>query len=69
MAEPDQRLTEAHENYELSQGLITDAEFKEDPEERSLRYLQAISHSMVALYLQNQVLIGLLQERSGAEPL
>ncbi len=57
MAETDERLAQADEHMERARGFISDAEFRDEIDTRTVRYLQAIAYSQVALYLQNQVLI------------
>jgi hypothetical protein len=57
MAQEDERLNAASERVERAEGFISDAEFREEYEVRTVRYLQAIANTMVALYQQNQVIL------------
>ena len=68
MPETDDRLAEAEHNMDVAQGYVRDAEFREDLVERNVRYLQAISHCLMALYQQNLAVIETLrgqQEQGG----
>jgi len=57
MVETDERLNAASERVERAEGFISDAEFREEYEVRTVRYLQAIAHTMIALYQQNQLIL------------
>jgi hypothetical protein len=63
MAETDERLSKAQELANSAEGFMSDAEFRSDHEMRIQRYLQSMAHSMMAVYLQNQVIL----EKLGAE--
>jgi hypothetical protein len=63
MAEPDERLTQINELVERAEGYISDAEFREEQEIRMVRYLQAVASTMLALKLQNEMVIELLRQQ------
>ena len=64
MPDTDERLLKALEHIKLTEGFMTDAEFREDHETRVIRYLQALTNGLLALSLQNQVIIELLEKQS-----
>ena len=67
MAAEDDRLEQARRRIEAAEGYVSDAEFREEHESRLIRYLQATSNALIAVHLQNQVIIDLLKEQeSGA---
>jgi hypothetical protein len=66
MADFEEQLNKAQEHVNLAEGYMTDAEFREEHETRLVRYLQAVSHSMLALYLQNQVIIEMMTKQQDA---
>ena len=67
MAETDERLQRAKELIDIVEGYISDAEFREEHETQLIRYMQAVSNALVAVSLQNLVIIDLLkQQGSGA---
>ncbi|MGD2175339.1 MAG: hypothetical protein PVJ27_08045 [Candidatus Brocadiaceae bacterium] len=65
MANAEELLSQAEENFELAQGYVSDAEFREEHETRVVRYLQAITRTMMAVYLQNAVLLEAMGEEGG----
>ncbi len=69
MAEQDERLAEAYQRLENARGFMSDAEFREEHETRQIRYLQAISNALVGIYLQNAVMLEIMQERQRLESL
>lgn len=66
MADIDQLLEEATSQVDQAEGYITDAEFREDFEEKQIRYQQAISHLLLAVYRQNLAIIDLMRGREEA---
>ena len=69
MAETDERLTRAKERVDMAEGYMTDAEFREEHDTRVLRYHQATCNALLALYLQNQVIIEMLRKQQDADSL
>ncbi|MFW6118798.1 MAG: hypothetical protein ACOC7S_00525 [Planctomycetota bacterium] len=69
MPEEDERLSDATQRVENALGFMSDAEFREEHETRQIRYLQAMSNTLVAIYLQNQVMLEMLQEQQRLESL
>jgi len=65
VAEDKDKAAQAAENVRLAEGFISDAEFREDLTLRELRYLQALCHLNIALYRQNEIIIGLLSRGEG----
>ena len=63
MAEMDEKLERAKELMERAQGFLSDAEFREEHETKQIRYLQAMSNSLVVLYLQNELIVDLLKKQ------
>ncbi len=63
MAEIDDILQEVTELRDRAQGYISDAEFREEYETRQLRYLQATSNALVAIVLQNSLLIDMMRKQ------
>jgi hypothetical protein len=64
MADTDETLEQATELLHRAQGFMSDAEFREDVDTKQTRYLQSISASLIAVCLQNGVIIDMLT-RSG----
>ena len=64
MADADERMEQITELLRKAEGFMTDAEFREEMETKQIRYLQAISHALLSLALQNQVIIDLLRSQS-----
>lgn len=60
MAETDERAAQADEMVELAEGYLADAEFREDYDMRQLRYLQATCQLLLAISVQNRIMIDLL---------
>ena len=60
MAETDERAAQADEMVELAEGYLADAEFREDYDVRQLRYLQATCQLLLAISVQNRIMIDLL---------
>ncbi len=60
MAETDERAAQADEMVELAEGYMADAEFREDYDVRQLRYLQATCQLLLAISVQNRIMIDLL---------
>ncbi|MFO8008727.1 MAG: hypothetical protein R6V05_13430 [Candidatus Brocadiia bacterium] len=67
MPRPEELTEEAEEHREAALNYIADAEFREEEAVRSLRFLQATAHLMLAVYNQNKVVIGLLREAQDLE--
>ncbi len=67
MPRPEELTQEAEEHHEAALNYIADAEFREEEEVRSLRFLQATAHMLLAVYNQNKVVIGLLREAQNLE--
>jgi hypothetical protein len=63
MAEPDARLARIKDLRDRAEGYFSDAEFREDQESRVTRYYQAIATSLLALTIQNEIIIELLKEQ------
>ena len=63
MAETDEMLQRAEELVRIAEGFMSDAEFREEHEMRQIRYLQAMCNGLIALSIQNQVMIDLLQKQ------
>lgn len=60
MAETDERAAQADEMVDLAEGYMADAEFREDYDVRQLRYLQATCQLLLAISVQNRIMIDLL---------
>lgn len=67
MADTDERLTKAQQRVDIAEGYMTDAEFREEHETRLIRYLQATVNALLALYLQNQVIIDMMAKQQDAD--
>ncbi len=67
MPRPEELTQEAEEHHEAALNYIADAEFREEEQVRSLRFLQAAAHLLVAVYNQNKLVIGLLREAQDLE--
>jgi hypothetical protein len=65
MAETEEREQRIVELMDRVEGLITDAEFREELDLRQVRYLQAIADNMRAIAIQNDIIIELLKEQGG----
>ncbi len=63
MADFEERLTKAQENVNRAEGYMTDAEFREEHETRLIRYLQASTNVLLAIYLQNQIMIEMMAKQ------
>lgn len=63
MAEDDERRTRITELVERAEGYISDAEFREEQEIRMVRYLQAVASTMLAVCIQNDMVIELLRQQ------
>lgn len=63
MADIDERLAQARQQLEHAEGFVSDAEFREEHEERTIRYQQATCHLLMGLFTQNEVIIDLLRDR------
>jgi hypothetical protein len=48
---------------ERAEGLLSDAEFREDQESKVVRYFQAITTTLLALAAQNEMIIELLSKQ------
>ena len=57
MAEVDPRQVKVKELIERAEGFLSDAEFREDQESRVTRYFQSISTTLLALALQNELIL------------
>lgn len=57
MADATETLKRANELVELAEGYMSDAEFREEMDIKQIRYLQAIANVMLALKLQNDLLL------------
>ena len=69
MADVDETLQRAKEYIDRAEGFVSDAEFREEYEMRVVRFLQAISSSVIAVYLQNQVLLESLRKQQDIDSL
>lgn len=67
MADTDERLTKAQQRVDIAEGFMTDAEFREEHETRLIRYLQATCNALLAMYLQNQVIIEMMKKQQDAD--
>jgi hypothetical protein len=67
MAAIAERLTEIHQLMENAEGYFTDAEFREDPETKRVRYFQSMSSSLRAITQQNAILIDLMARQAGED--
>jgi len=63
MADNDERLEEANRLLRVAQGYMSDAEFREDAEMKQARYSQATASLLVALTLQQQVMLEMMKSR------
>jgi len=63
MAKDNQAQQHIVELMENAEAYLTDAEFREETEERQMRYFQAMSTLLMAIANQNQLIISLLQEQ------
>ena len=61
MADTDARLEEVVARTRRAEGFMSDAEFREEVESKVVRYLQALSETMIAVIRQNEVIIDLLK--------
>jgi hypothetical protein len=57
MADAEETLKRADSLIELSEGYMSDAEFREEMDIKSIRYLQAMANQLMAIKLQNDVII------------
>lgn len=62
MADTDERMTELRALVEQAEGYLSDAEFREDVEMRSIRYSQAMTNLLLVLAKQNELVIELLKK-------
>jgi len=69
MADIDERLIKAQQRADIAEGFMTDAEFREEHEARQIRYLQATCSALLAIFIQNQVIIDLLKKEQDADSL
>ena len=63
MADIDPRPANIKAMVERAEGLLTDAEFREDQESKVIRYYQAIVTALLALAAQNEMIIELLSKQ------
>ena len=63
MAEVDPRPAKIKDLLERTEGFLSDAEFREDQESKTVRYFQAISTALLALAAQNEMIIELLSKQ------
>ncbi len=63
MPETDERLSKAKELANSAEGFMSDAEFRSEHETKLVRYMQSVSHSLLAICLQNEVLLERLGEQ------
>jgi len=64
MAEPDERLGRIRDLVNRAEGFISDAEFRDDYETRTIRYQQAMADTLLAIQLQNEIVIELLTQQA-----
>ena len=69
MPDHEEQLATAQEHFDLAEGYMSDAEFREEYYTRVLRYHQAACNVLVALYLQNQVIIDLMGKQQAMDGL
>ena len=63
MADTNERLEEAEGHIRRLDGFLADAEFSQDTEVRQIRYFQAMCEGLHAIYLQNAVVIQMMQRQ------
>jgi len=63
MADIDPRPANIKSLVERAEGLLSDAEFREDQESKVVRYFQAIATTLLALAAQNEMIIELLSKQ------
>jgi hypothetical protein len=69
MTEADERAERITQLIERAGGYLTDAEFRDEIEMRFQRYLQAMADLLVAISMQNQVMIELLTRQQAYDSL
>lgn len=62
MADIEELLQEAQEREDVAEGLISDAEFREEHETRVIRYLHAQCNLLIGIFRQNEALLEVLRE-------
>ena len=63
MADIEELLTKAKELVEAADGFAADAEFRQDLQDKAMRYLQAFHSGLQALSLQNEAIVELLKKQ------
>jgi hypothetical protein len=66
MPDIDETLKRANSLIELSEGFMSDAEFREEMDIKSIRYLQAMANQLMAIKLQNDVIISYFRKEEDA---
>jgi len=60
-----ENLDKAQQAYERMQGFRSDAQFRDEYEEKHIRMQQAIVEMMEGIYLQNEVMLKLFERQQG----
>ena len=63
--ELQEHLDKAQQAYDKMQGFRSDAQFRDDYEEKLMRLQQAMVEMLEGIYQQNEVMLKLLQRRQG----
>jgi hypothetical protein len=64
--EMQENLDRAQQAYERMQGFRSDAQFRDEFEEKQLRMQQAMVEMLEGIYQQNEVMLKLLQRQQGS---
>jgi hypothetical protein len=64
MAENVDKSQQVADLMRRAEGFMTDAEFRDETEMKQIRYLQAMSHALIAIGLQNEMIIELLKSQA-----
>jgi hypothetical protein len=67
MAKREEIMAEVQQMLDDAEGYMTDAEFREEMDVKNSRYFQAMSHLLMALTRQNQIIMRLLREIAGED--
>ena len=63
MNDAETNLDKAQKAYDRSRGFRTDAQFRDDPTEKTIKLRQAMVEMLEALYFQNQEMLEKMSEK------
>ena len=67
MAEGETPVERMRELMDNAEGFFTDAQFRDETDMKQLRYSQAITSALLAMTMQNEIIIKLLKRQAGQD--